>query len=172
MLMEFRKFTHVNKRAMALLQDSVQKHAREIKILKYIASLMDFFVTQQKMRGKLVPLAKARVMFFGTSPVVIENFYSKFAEIVSGQTVKGEDGKVKDSDRYTVSPRLEQKILYYIAILCLMVDHYDVDIFDLKHDLGILPREYVSPLPSIGVPETNQLDWRKHSKKLGARSRI
>jgi len=172
MLMEFRKFTHVNKRAMALLQDSVQKHAREIKILKYIASLMDFFVTQQKMRGKLVPLAKARGMFFGTSPVVIENFYSKFAEIVSGQTVKGEDGKVKDSDRYTVSPRLEQKILYYIAILCLMVDHYDVDIFDLKHDLGILPREYVSPLPSIGVPETNQLDWRKHSKKLGARSRI
>lgn len=47
-----------------------------------------------------------------------------------------------------MSPRLEQKILYYIAILCLMVDGYDVDMFDLKNDLGILPREYVAHLPT------------------------
>ena len=47
-----------------------------------------------------------------------------------------------------MSPRLEQKILYYIAILCLIVDGYDVDMFDLKNDLGILPREYVPYLPT------------------------
>jgi hypothetical protein len=45
---------------------------------------------------------------------------------------------------FRVSPRLEQKILYYLAVLCLIVDQWDVDLFDLKHDLNIPPREYVS----------------------------
>jgi len=39
---------------------------------------------------------------------------------------------------------LEQKILYYLAVLCLTVDKFDVDIYDLKHDLNIVPKEYVS----------------------------
>ena len=41
-----------------------------------------------------------------------------------------------------MSPRLEQKVLYYMAVLCLMVDKFDVDLYDLKHDLNILPKEY------------------------------
>lgn len=44
--------------------------------------------------------------------------------------------------RYTVSPRLENKLMYHIAVLCLMVDDYDVDIYDLKVDMNITPKEY------------------------------
>jgi adenylate cyclase len=49
--------------------------------------------------------------------------------------------------RQAVSPRLEQKVLYWLAVLSLMVDKYDVDVIDLKHDLNIQPKEWVSPIP-------------------------
>ncbi|KAA8910894.1 RNA polymerase I associated factor, A49-like protein [Sphaerosporella brunnea] len=155
------KSTHVNKRAMVLITDSSKKHTRELKLLKYIASLIDFYRFQQKGRGKLPPLSKAKGSFHGTSPVILEGFYSRFTEAVSGQTIKGEDGKIKDSDRHMVSPRLEQKILFWLAILSLMVDKYDVDILDLKHDLNIQPREIAQAFREVGcqIRELTKLQY-------------
>ena len=99
------KSTHVNRRALAMLQDSGKKHTRELKILKYIAALIDFFVMQQGKRGKLMPLIKAKSQFASTNPVLIEGFYSKFAETTSGPGApkKDESGKVRDDERYVVA---------------------------------------------------------------------
>jgi hypothetical protein len=107
-LIGIRKSTHVNKRAMTLLADSPKKHTRELKLLKYIASLVDFYVFQQKGRGKLPPLSKAKSSFHGTSPALLEGFYSKFTETVSGQFKKDEDGKIKDSNKSVSTLRLRE----------------------------------------------------------------
>jgi DNA-directed RNA polymerase I subunit RPA49 len=106
-----RKSTHVNKRAMALLADSSKKHTRDLKLLKYISSLVDFYIYQQKTRGRLPSISKAKNSFHGTSPVVLEGFYNKFTETVSGQAKKDQEGKIKDSDKSVicVSKKTERK---------------------------------------------------------------
>ncbi|KAI5819955.1 RNA polymerase I associated factor, A49-like protein [Pyronema omphalodes] len=154
------KFVYVKTRATRLLEDhGDKKYAKELKILKYIASLMDFFVVQSKARGKLMPLHKAKGMFKHTPPAVIEAFYEKFAEVTPGQQTKDETGKLRNNDRYSVPPRLEQKILFWIAILSLMVDQYDVDMFDLKTDLSIQPKELSQVFREVGcsIKELTQL---------------
>jgi hypothetical protein len=52
-----------------------------------------------------------------------------------------------------------------------MVDRYDVDLFDLKHDLNIMPREYVLlELVCIFSVLTNNAGWQRHSNRWGAPS--
>lgn len=148
--------THVNNRALRLINDTAKGHTRELKILKYITSLVDFFLFQGKARGRLPPVAKAKATLRGTPPIILDAFYQKFTEATSGTAKKGEDGVMRDGDRYAVSPRLEQKILFHLAILCLMVDHYDVDILDLKNDLNISPRECVARARDVAI-ETDRL---------------
>jgi len=138
------KSTHVNKRVAALMEDTSKRHTRELKILKYIASLIEFYVFQQNGKNRLPPLSKTKSAFYGTSPIVVEGFYRRFAEVRSGTQAKDK------AERYTVSPRLESKLLYYLAVLCLMVDRYDVDLFDLKHDLNIMPRELAEAFKQVG----------------------
>jgi len=147
------------------MEDTSKRHTRELKILKYIASLIEFYVFQQNGKNRLPPLSKTKSAFYGTSPIVVEGFYRRFAEVRSGTQAKDK------AERYTVSPRLESKLLYYLAVLCLMVDRYDVDLFDLKHDLNIMPREYVLlELMCISSVLTNYAGWRRHSSRWGAPS--
>jgi DNA-directed RNA polymerase I subunit RPA49 len=87
---------------MALLADSSKKHTRDLKLLKYISSLVDFYIFQQKARGRLPPLSKAKSSFHGTSPLILEGFYSKFTETVSSQVQKDQEGKIKDGDKSVI----------------------------------------------------------------------
>jgi len=113
--------------------------------------LVDFYLFQQRGRGRLPPPSRAKSAFSAGNPVLVESFYNKFTETTSGQVKKDEQGRIKDDgDRYVVSPRLEQKVLYYMAVLCLMVDKFDVDLYDLKHDLNILPKELAQAFKEVG----------------------
>lgn len=107
-----------------------------MKILRYIAHMIDFYLFQLRGRGKLPAMDRAKKAL-GFDQVLIEGFYKRFAE----KTSSGEGG----GDRWAVSPSLANKLLYYMAVLCLMVDHYDVDLYDLKMDLGLQTKEYVVP---------------------------
>lgn len=141
------KHSYVANRANALIEDKGAKHTTKLKLLKYIGWMLDFYTSAQKMRGRLPPLFKAKNILIGAGQPVVESLYRRFAEASSDPVGKKDaEGNVRDSDRYTVSPRLESKLLYYLCVLCLIVDGFDVDIFDLKQDLNMQPKEYVCPL--------------------------
>ena len=96
-----RKSSHVNNRALVFLQDSAQKHARMLKMLKYIGALIDLFKFQQKARGKLPPMVQGKKLHIGISPAIMEGFYDKFSETTAKQVVKDEEGNVKvPGERY------------------------------------------------------------------------
>lgn len=135
------KSLHVQNRANALLADSSKKPTTKLKLLKYISWMVDFYTAAQKARGKVPPLFKGKNIMLGAGQQVVEGIYKRFAEGSAGGATQDADGKDKEHLRYTVSPRLEQKLLYHLAVLCLMVDDYDVDIFDLRQDLGLQPKE-------------------------------
>jgi len=80
-----------------LIQSSPKGNARELKMLKYIASLVDFYLFQQKGRGRLPPLWRAKTAFNAVNSVLIESFYKKFTETTSSQVRRDEQGRVKDN---------------------------------------------------------------------------
>jgi len=92
---------------MQLIQSSSKGSTRELKMLKYIASLVDFYLFQQRGRGRLPPPSRAKTAFSAGNPVLVESFYNKFAETTSGQVRKVEHGKIKDNgDRWVLYCRL------------------------------------------------------------------
>jgi DNA-directed RNA polymerase I subunit RPA49 len=102
-MMEHSKSIHVNNRAMAFLQDTQKKHTRNLKILKYISFLIDFYLYQQKARGKLPAISKIRHEFYGTgiSAIILEEFYNKFAEktTIDGAVTMNDNGQTKENEQ-------------------------------------------------------------------------
>ncbi|KAI5790220.1 RNA polymerase I associated factor, A49-like protein [Geopyxis carbonaria] len=141
---------YVNNRVNKLLEDQPKKHTIKLKMLKYISWMLAFYTAQQKNRGRLPPIGKAKTLLYGASQATVEGFYKRFAEDIAGPAVQKEDGTMRESTKYTVSPRLENKLIYHIAVLCLMVDDYDVDIYDLKVDMNITPRELTQAFKEVG----------------------
>lgn len=97
--------------------------------------MIDFYLFQQRGRGRLPAMDRVKKAL-SVDHAIAEGFFRRYTE----KTVSGEEGS--DKDTYAVSPALANKILYHMAVLCLMVDQYDVDIFELKNDLGVQPKEY------------------------------
>lgn len=88
---------------MQLIQGSAKGNTRELKMLKYIASLIDFYLFQQKGRGRVPPPSRAKTAFSAGNPTLVESFYNKFTETTSGQVKKDEQGKVRDNgDRWVL----------------------------------------------------------------------
>lgn len=136
------KSSYVANRANVLLQDQGKKHTTKLKLLRYIAWMVDFYTAAQKARGKLPPVFKAKNIMLGAGQQVVDGMYARFAEASSDPMGRTDaEGNRRENERYTVSPRLESKLLYYMAVLCLMADNYDVDIFDLRQDLNLQPKE-------------------------------
>lgn len=108
-------------------------HSKSLKILKYVAHLIEFYQFQSRARGKLPPMERAKKAL-GIDQVLVESFFERFAD----KTSSGETG---GTDRWAVSPGLANKCLYYLAVLCLMVDCWEVDLYELKMDLGLTTRE-------------------------------
>lgn len=125
----------VNQRINRWLEDESNRHTHKLKLCRYIDYVVRFFREQATHRGKL-PSVGAMQKVFGMAPqVVVEGLYNRFAE----RTTPGSKG---GDDRYIVSPAHALKAMFYLAVCCLMVDNYDVDMLDLKNDLGLMPREY------------------------------
>lgn len=128
-------------RIQRLSQDKSKKHTKTLKILKYISYMIEFHLFQRKGRGRLPAIDRTRKAL-SLDHVLMEGFLKRYTEV----TVTGGE---KRGDVHTVSPALANKLLYYMAVLCLMVDQYDVDIYQLKADLSLLPKEYSCPLLSF-----------------------
>ena len=145
------KSSYVNNRANLLIGDNSKKHTTKLKILKYIGWLVEFYQHSSKTRGRVGPPSRAKHFLPNSSQEIIDSFYRKFTETTVDPTLAAAAptdaaaGKAKNAEKYTVSPKLETKIMYWIAVLALMVDEFDVDLFDLRHDLNVQPKEYVSP---------------------------
>ena len=99
--------------------------------------MIDFYLFQQRGRGRLPAMDRVKKAL-SVDHAIAEGFFRRYTE----KTISSEGGS--DKDIYAVSPALANKVLYHMAVLCLMVDQYDVDIFELKNDLGVQPKEYPS----------------------------
>jgi len=99
--------------------------------------MIDFYLFQQRGRGRLPSIDRVKKAL-SVDHAIVEGFFRRYTE----KTISNEEGS--DKEIYAVSPALANKILYYMVVLCLMVDQYDVDIFELKNDLGLQPKEYPS----------------------------
>ena len=99
--------------------------------------MIDFYLFQQRSRGSLPSMDRVKKAL-SVDHAIAEGFFRRYTE----KTISSEEGI--DKDIYAVSPALANKILYHMVVLCLMVDQYDVDIFELKNDLGLQPKEYPS----------------------------
>lgn len=122
----------------------------KLKLLKYISHLVDFYSQSQKTRGRVGPVSRAKQWMPTASPSICEALYRKFTETTVDPNAKSaEDGKQK-GERQTVSPKLEQKLMYWIAVIALMVDDYDVDLFDLKRDLNVQPKDIALTFKEVG----------------------
>lgn len=136
------KSTYVASRVAKLAADEGAKgRVRRLKVLRYVGHLIDFYLFQVRGRGRLPAMDRAKKAL-GIDQVLVEAFYGRFGE----KTVSGEGG----SDRWSVSPGLANKVLYYLAVLCLMVDFWEVDLFELKADLGLQTKEWVFHLWLLG----------------------
>lgn len=120
---------HASKEAQAAASKA---HSKSLKILKYISHLVEFYQFQFRGRGRLPAMERAKKAL-GIDQVLVESFFGRFAD----KTASGEGGV----DRWAVSPGLANKCLYYLAVLCLMVDCWEVDLYELKLDLGLTTRE-------------------------------
>lgn len=107
---------------------------RVLKVLRYVGVLIDFYLFQAKGRGRLPAMGAAKKAL-GVDQVVVEGLYGKFAEKTASGGVGG------GGERWGVSPALANKVLYYLAVACLVVDRWEVDLFELKADLGLQTKE-------------------------------
>lgn len=105
---------------------------KSLKILKYVAHLIEFYQFQSRTRGGLPTMERAKKSL-GVDQVLVENLFARFAD----KTSSGGGG----TDRWAVSPALANKCLYYLAVLCLVVDCWEVDLYELKVDLGLSTKE-------------------------------
>lgn len=110
-----------------------KSHLKNLKILKYVAHLIEFYQFQSRVHGRLPAMERAKKAL-GIDQVLVENFFERFADKVSS-------GEVGGADRWAVSPGMANKCLYYLAVLCLVVDCWEVDLYELKIDLGLTTRE-------------------------------
>lgn len=108
-------------------------YSKSLKILKYVAHLIEFYQFQFQARGKLPAMERAKKAL-GVDQVLVENLYTRFAD-------KASSGDSGGADRWAVSPALANKCLYYLAVLCLIVDSWEVDMYELRVDLGLTARE-------------------------------
>ncbi|KAH8148130.1 uncharacterized protein LAJ45_07894 [Morchella importuna] len=92
-------------------------------------------------QGRLPSMAKTKKAL-GLDQVLVEGLYRRFAET----TMSGEGGEA----RWAVSPSLSNKLLYYLAVLCLMADFWEVDLYELKIDLGMQMREITAAFKEVG----------------------
>ncbi|TGZ84324.1 RNA polymerase I associated factor, A49-like protein [Ascodesmis nigricans] len=148
------KSSYVNNRAHVFLSAPNPKvHSTKLKLLKYISWLVEFYQHSSATRGRIGAPSRAKHVLYNCSQDIIDSFYRKFAEATvdpnARETDMGASAK-KSAEKYTVSPRLETKIMYWIAILALMVDEFDVDLFDLKHDLNVLPKDLALTFREVG----------------------
>ncbi|PUU83314.1 RNA polymerase I associated factor, A49-like protein [Tuber borchii] len=137
------KSSFVQARIRKLAEDKSKKHTRLLKILRYISLMIDFYLFQQRGRGRLPAMDRVKKAL-SVDHAIAEGFFRRYTE----KNVSSEEGS--DKDIYAVSPALANKILYHMAVLCLMVDHYDVDIFQLKNDLGVQPKELTLAFKEVG----------------------
>lgn len=107
-------------------------HLKSLKILKYVAHLIEFYQFQSQFRGGLPAMERVKKSL-GVDQVLVENLLARFAD----KTSSSERG----ADRWGVSPALANKCLYYLAVLCLVVDCWEVDLYELKVDLGLSTKE-------------------------------
>ncbi|PWW78118.1 RNA polymerase I associated factor, A49-like protein [Tuber magnatum] len=137
------KSSFVQARIRKLSEDKSKKHTRLLKILRYISFMIDFHLLQQRSRGRLPAMDRVKKIL-SVDHAIAEGFFRRYTE----KTISGGGGS--DKDIYAVSPALANKILYHMAVLCLMVDQYDVDIFELKNDLGLQPKELTLAFKEVG----------------------
>ncbi|KAI5849374.1 RNA polymerase I associated factor, A49-like protein [Morchella snyderi] len=114
---------------------------RSLKLLRYIGYMIEFYLFQAQSRGRLPSMTKAKKAL-GLDQVLVEGLYKRFAET----TTSGEGGEA----RWAVSPSLSNKLLYYLAVLCLMADFWEVDLYELKIDLGMQMREITTAFKEVG----------------------
>lgn len=89
----------------------------------------------------------------GAAPTIIESLYRKFTETTHDPTAKSStdgSGPKHGGERATISPRLEQKLMYWIAVIALMVDDYDVDLYELRRDLNVQPKDIALTFKEVG----------------------
>ena len=80
---------------------------------------------------------------------LLQMLLKKYTETISGPDPVGVNGTKEDwNPSRRASPANKTKLLNYMAILCLFVEeNWQVDVFYLKDDLGLLTREYAQPRP-------------------------
>ncbi|KAL7276886.1 DNA-directed RNA polymerase I subunit rpa49 [Rhizina undulata] len=134
--------TYVKHHVQKLLQQET-KNVKALKILKYISWMIDFYLYQAKSRGRVHGIDRVKKIL-GMDHVLVEGLFKRYTE----KTTSGNEGDNKEM--HTVPPSLANKLLYYMVVLCLMVDGYDVDLFELKQDLEVQPKELIMAFKEVG----------------------
>ena len=139
--------THVTNRLakLPLLSERTPGNVKRLKMFKYISilkNLYSYLTSRSSERALQRGNEKDIRQHLGISSDLLTILLAKYTEEIGGPDRAGRPGGEEKEFTPRVSrkasPMLLARLLNYLAIMCLMVeDHFQVDVYYLKGDLGL-----------------------------------